>query len=163
MRIYWPRELSWDSTPVGKVQNGLQEKEMWPSTNRKSKGRKRTVYPRKCIVEPYVLSRQYREHWHDNVVAEHKLVTEGVGIKDLTPFAKFYVDGSDAHVFLDRLVAGRVPSKIGRASVVHALTPEGKVYAELTLTKVSQDRFMVVTGAGVEGHDLRYIQMVSRC
>ena len=88
------------------------------------------------------------------------MVTEGVGIKDLTPFAKFYVEGKDAHGFLDRLVAGRVPAAVGKASVAHALTPEGKIYSELTITRLSEGRFLVVTGANVEGHDLRHLQNV---
>ena len=46
--------------------------------------------------------------------------------------------------------------------MVHALTPAGKVYAELTLTGMSGGRFMVVTGSGVEGHDLRHMAEVAR-
>ena len=48
-----------------------------------------------------------------------------------------------------------------RTSVVHALTPSGKVYAELTLTGMAGGRFMAVTGSGVEGHDLRHMTEVA--
>ena len=49
-----------------------------------------------------------------------------------------------------------------RTSVVHALTHAGKVYAELTITGMAAGRFMVVTGSGVEGHDLRHMTEVAR-
>ena len=88
-------------------------------------------------------------------------MTSGVGLKDLTPFAKIRVRGPDAFAFLDRVVAGRVPKDAGRTTLAHALTPvEAKVYAEFTLTRVSNEEFMVVTGAGVEGHDLRHLEQV---
>jgi dimethylglycine dehydrogenase len=38
------------------------------------------------------------------------------------------------------------------------LTPSGKVYAELTVTHVDDDKFLVVTGSGSEGHDLQWLQ-----
>ena len=104
---------------------------------------------------------QCRTNWHEAVRREHEIVTSGVGLIDLTPFAKFIVEGDDARKYLDHLVAGTVP-KEGRTSVVHALTPSGKVYAELTLTGMSGGRFMVVTGSGVEGHDLRHMHEVAR-
>jgi len=103
----------------------------------------------------------YRTNWNDAVRREHEIVTSRVGLIDLTPFAKFIVKGVDARKYLDYLVAGTVP-KEGRTSVVHALTPAGKVYAELTLTGMSGGRFMVVTGSGVEGHDLRHMAEVAR-
>ena len=92
---------------------------------------------------------------------EHEIVTKGVGLIDLTPFAKLIVKGDDARKYLDYLVAGTVP-KEGRTSVVHALTHAGKVYAELTVTGMAGGRFMVVTGSGVEGHDLRHMTEVAR-
>ena len=52
---------------------------------------------------------------------EYKLVSEKVGIIDLTPFAKINVSGPDARPYLDYLLAGTVP-KIGRTSLAHALT-----------------------------------------
>ena len=42
---------------------------------------------------------------------EHEVVTNRVGIIDLTPFAKFMVGGSDARSYLDYLVAGTVPKE----------------------------------------------------
>ncbi len=58
---------------------------------------------------------------------EYECVMKGVGLKDLSTFAKFEVSGEQAEPFLDRVVAGGVPKTVGRATVAHALTHTGKV------------------------------------
>ncbi len=73
---------------------------------------------------------------------EHELVTTKVGLIDLTPFSKFIVKGADARRYLDYLVAGTVP-KEGRTSVAHALTKQGKVMAEFTLTSMDKGRWEI--------------------
>ena len=57
-----------------------------------------------------------RTNWHEAVRREHEIVTSGVGITDLTPFAKFIIKGEDARKYLDFLVAGTVP-KEGRGAI----------------------------------------------
>ena len=64
---------------------------------------------------------QCRTNWHQAVKQEHEIVTSGVGIIDLTPFAKFIVKGEDARKYLDHLVAGTVP-KEGRGAIQSILT-----------------------------------------
>ena len=83
-----------------------------------------------------------RTNHHSAVVREHGIVSNSVGLIDLTPFAKFHVEGPRAREFLDRVVAGTVP-KVGRTSIAHALTHKGKVYAEFTITGLAEDKFMV--------------------
>ena len=90
---------------------------------------------------------------------EHELVTNNVGILDITPFAKFIVKGNNARQYLDYVVAGTVP-KVGRTSLAHALTSSGKVMAEFTITGLDDGSFMVVTGSGSELHDLRHLEKI---
>ena len=92
------------------------------------------------------------------MLREHDLVCKGVGLIDLTPFAKIKVSGPKSREFLDFTVAGTVP-KQGRTSLAHALTEGGKVMAEWTITGDPQDldgktdadgeSFVIVTGSGV--------------
>ena len=93
------------------------------------------------------------------MIREHKVVSEKVGLIDLTPFAKFIVKGADSRAFLDHTVAGFVPNA-GKTNVVHALTKQAKVYAEFTVTGLpnQEEQFMIVTGSAVEGHDLRHLE-----
>ena len=101
----------------------------------------------------------FRTNYHEAMKREHELVTNKVGILDITPFSKFMVKGKNARKYLDYVVAGTVP-KAGRTSLAHALTPKGKVMAEFTITGLEDGSFMIVTGSGSELHDLRHLQKI---
>jgi len=102
-----------------------------------------------------------RTNWQREQDREYQLITNKVGVADLSGFGKFVVSGEGSRQFLDHLVAGTVP-RAGRTSLVHMLTPRGKVYAELTITAKQDGSFLAVTGGGSELHDLRYIQQIVR-
>ncbi|CAN8005617.1 unnamed protein product, partial [Ixodes hexagonus] len=95
-----------------------------------------------------------RANWFEPVRRECELVLENVGIIDLTPFAKLELTGKNVSLFLDRLLANKLP-KVNSTNISHMLTPKGKVYAEVTVTRLAQDKYFVVTGSGSELHDLR--------
>jgi len=84
------------------------------------------------------------------------MVMEKAGVIDLTPFGKLEVRGRDAGRLLDRLTANDLPG-VGRTVITHMLTERGRVYAELTITRLNDDVFFCITGAGSELHDLRYL------
>ncbi|XP_054715823.1 dimethylglycine dehydrogenase, mitochondrial-like [Uloborus diversus] len=99
----------------------------------------------------------HRTNWFQPVGRECALVMNKVGIIDLTPFAKIDVKGKDATSFLDRMLANKIP-KVGKTNISHLLTNSGKVYAELTVTRLSDDHFFLITGSGSEVHDLRWLK-----
>uniref|UniRef100_A0A8C2B943 Dimethylglycine dehydrogenase, mitochondrial n=1 Tax=Cyprinus carpio TaxID=7962 RepID=A0A8C2B943_CYPCA len=98
-----------------------------------------------------------RTNWFGPVGRECKLVMEGVGVIDLSPFGKFIVKGEDSHRLLDRLFANTLP-KVGQTNISHMLTPRGRVYAEVTVTQTAPGEFLLITGSGSELHDLRWIE-----
>ncbi|XP_042365923.1 dimethylglycine dehydrogenase, mitochondrial [Plectropomus leopardus] len=98
-----------------------------------------------------------RTNWFGPVGRECKLVMEKVGVIDLTPFGKFIVKGRDSHKLLDRLFANTMP-KVGLTNISHMLTPSGRVFAEVTITQLAPGEFLLITGSGSEGHDLRWIE-----
>ncbi|XP_071846025.1 dimethylglycine dehydrogenase, mitochondrial-like isoform X2 [Apostichopus japonicus] len=98
-----------------------------------------------------------RTNWHMPVGREYEMVMKTAGIMDLTPFAKYDIKGKDTVAFLDNLVANKLP-KVGYGAVCHMLTPRGRVYAEITLTRIAEDHFFCITGSGSELHDLRWIE-----
>ena len=83
---------------------------------------------------------------------------EKVGVIDLTPFSKFDVSGPGASDWLDNLVANKVPVKVGRMALCHALTPKGGIRSEFTITKIGEDRFYVVSAGAAERFDGEYLQ-----
>ncbi|XP_019632268.1 PREDICTED: dimethylglycine dehydrogenase, mitochondrial-like [Branchiostoma belcheri] len=99
-----------------------------------------------------------RTNWFYPVGRECELVLSKAGVIDLTPFGKFEVGGPDAARLLDYLFANNLPQQVGRTRVSHMLTPCGGVYAEMTVTRLGEDQFFLVTGSGSELHDLRWIE-----
>ncbi|XP_014680739.1 PREDICTED: dimethylglycine dehydrogenase, mitochondrial-like isoform X3 [Priapulus caudatus] len=97
-----------------------------------------------------------RPNWFKPVCREVEGVLNSVGIIDLTPFGKLRVTGRDAAKFLIYISANFLP-KVGSTTITHMLTPKGRVYAELTVTRFASDDFLCITGSGSELHDLRWM------
>ncbi|MBC6441509.1 MAG: FAD-dependent oxidoreductase [Rhodospirillales bacterium] len=87
---------------------------------------------------------------HDMIAAEVKAVREGVGIMDISAFTKIEVAGPDAEAFLDRLVANRLPRRIGGIALTHMLNRRGRIELELTVVRLAGDRFYLVCAAFFE-------------
>ena len=94
-----------------------------------------------------------RTNFFEPVREEVRAVRERVGLQDLTGFSKFEVRGPGTEAFLDRLVANRLPRKIGRMALAHVLTPTGGVRTEFTITRLADDRFYLISAAAAEAHD----------
>jgi len=86
-----------------------------------------------------------RSKWFEPVVAEAKNVAENVGLLDMTAFAKCRISGPGAEAFLDYLLANRLPKKIGRVGLCHALNTRGGVHSEFTLVREATDSFYLVS------------------
>ena len=99
-----------------------------------------------------------RSNYFEHVGNECRLMREKVGVIDLTPFTKFDVSGPGASDWLDNLVANKVPTKIGRMALCHALTPKGGIRSEFTITKIEEQRFYVVSAGAAERFDGDYLQ-----
>ncbi|MBS0377523.1 MAG: FAD-dependent oxidoreductase [Proteobacteria bacterium] len=99
-----------------------------------------------------------RSNYFPHVGREVQLMREQVGIIDLTPFTKHEVTGPGAEAWLDTLVANKVPAKIGRMALSHALTPRGGIRSEFTITKVADQHFYVVSAGAAERFDGDYLQ-----
>lgn len=92
------------------------------------------------------------------LVAEECLaVRERLGVLDLTGFAKYDVTGGDAGAFLNRLCANRMPSP-GGVVLAHLLSPGGRIGGELTVTRLADDRYYVLSAAGAELRDLDHLR-----
>ncbi len=98
-----------------------------------------------------------RTNYFEHVGNECRRMREKVGVIDLTPFTKHEVTGPGSEGWLDRLVANKVPTKIGRIALSHALTKKGGIRSEFTVTKLADDRFYVVSAGAGERHDSDYL------
>jgi dimethylglycine dehydrogenase len=94
-----------------------------------------------------------RSNWWDSVRGEALAVRERVGLMDLSTFSKFDVQGKDAHRYLDRICANKIPAKDGGIVLTHLLNENGFIESELTVTRLAPDHFYVLSAAVAQHHD----------
>jgi dimethylglycine dehydrogenase len=94
-----------------------------------------------------------RSNWWDAVKAECQAVRERVGLMDLSTFSKFDVKGAEAHAFLERICANRIPGKDGGIMLGHLLNENGFIESEITVTRLAADRFYVLSAAAAQLYD----------
>jgi len=99
-----------------------------------------------------------RQNWFDAVGVEHRHVREKVGIFDQSSFAKYEVSGPDALAALGRICANDVTKPVGRLTYTQLLNTRGGIEADLTVARLADDRFYIVTGTGFRTHDLAWIR-----
>ncbi|CAN5529099.1 FAD-dependent oxidoreductase [soil metagenome] len=95
-----------------------------------------------------------RSNWFEPVRQEALAVRERVGLMDISTFAKFEVRGRDAHAFLDRICANKIPGKDGGIILGHLLNENGFIESELTVTRLAADHFYVLSAAAAQLYDL---------
>ena len=99
-----------------------------------------------------------RQNWFDTVGAEHQQVRERVGVFDQTSFAKYEVHGKDAASALEWICANRVAREVGRLTYTQLLNTRGGIEADLTVARLAEDHFYIVTGTGFRTHDMAWIE-----
>src|SRR4051794_10725838 len=95
-----------------------------------------------------------RAPWFAQWRAEHETVRERVGLMDMSFMAKFQVTGAGAGAFLDRLSAGAADGDPGVITYTQWLNEEGRIEADLTVSKLDEDDFFVVASDTAHGHVL---------
>ncbi len=103
-----------------------------------------------------------RTNWFEPVGEECRAVAERVGVLDLSSFAKYEVTGSDAEALLSRLSANRIPRRDGGVALVHMLTSLGGIESEMTITRLAEGKYFVLSGAVAELHDLDWLTQAVR-
>ena len=98
-----------------------------------------------------------RSRAHDYIAGEVKAVREKVGIIEIANFAKHRFQGPGARVFLDRVMAGRIP-KPGRINLNPMLTPKGRLYGDLTVACLDEDEFLVLGSGAVQEMHRRWFE-----
>ena len=95
----------------------------------------------------------------DVVAAECRAVQERAGILDLSGFAKYDVSGPDAEAYLNRLCANKIPTRAGGITLTHVLTDKlGRIAGEMTITRMSDNHYYVLSAAGAELRDLDHLE-----
>jgi 4-methylaminobutanoate oxidase (formaldehyde-forming) len=96
--------------------------------------------------------------WFGRVGDEVTAVRSGAGIIDLTSFGKIDVRGPGAAALLQRVAANDVARSVGAIVYGPFLSPQGRLVADVTVTRLSDEHFRVVTGSGSVAGDIGWLR-----
>ncbi|WP_112324247.1 GcvT family protein [Oceanibium sediminis] len=98
-----------------------------------------------------------RQNWFDNAAREHQAVRERVGMYDMSSFGKIRVEGPDAEAFLNHVCGGDLSVPVGRIVYTQFLNHRGGIEADVTVTRLSETAYLVVTPAATRLADQTWL------
>jgi sarcosine dehydrogenase len=98
-----------------------------------------------------------RQNWFTAVGAEHHAARERVAIFDQSSFAKFRLQGADAVRALSWICANNIDTAVGSVVYTQMLNQHGGIECDLTVMRIAEDEFYLVTGTGFVTHDFNWI------
>ena len=90
-----------------------------------------------------------------HVKQECQAVRQGVGISDISGFAKYEITGSGAERWLSKMLTNKMP-KTGRLVLAPMLNPRGKLIGDFTVAKAGDGQFFVFGSGAAEKYHLRW-------
>ncbi len=99
-----------------------------------------------------------RHNWSPAIAAEHRAAREAAGLFDFTSFSKFEMEGPGALRTLQWLTDNQMDRPAGSVTYTQMLNPRGGIECDLTVTRLSPERFWIVTGSAFGVHDLDWIR-----
>lgn len=109
-------------------------------------------------VEPVAKYSWKRQNWFDFNAAEHRAAREDVILMDLTPMSKFLVQGRDAEKVLNYVCARDINFEVGRCVYTTWLNERGTIEADLTVTRLAEDQFQVVSSWSIHTHVFTWLK-----
>ena len=109
-------------------------------------------------VEPVYDYSYGRQNWFEHSAAEHRAVREGVALFDQSSFAKFRFEGRDTMAVLNRICANNIDVAPGRVVYTQWLNEHGGIEADLTVTRLTEHAFMIVSAAETEVRDFYWLK-----
>ncbi len=88
-----------------------------------------------------------RQNWFENSAREHMAVRENVGMYDMSSFGKIRVEGPDAEAYLNYVAGGDYAVPVGKIVYSQFLNSQGGIEADVTITRLSETAYLVVTPA----------------
>jgi glycine cleavage system aminomethyltransferase T len=108
-------------------------------------------------TEPRDIYSMGRQNWFVPAGEEHRAVRERVGVFDQSSFAKFEMTGKGAAEALSWICANDVAKPAGRLTYTQLLNSRGGIECDLTVARLADDHFYIVTGTGFRTHDFAWI------
>ncbi|MEM6679833.1 MAG: FAD-dependent oxidoreductase [Pseudomonadota bacterium] len=99
-----------------------------------------------------------RQNWFENSAEEHRAVRTGVGLYDMSSFGKLRVEGPDAEAFLNRVCGAQMAVAPGKIVYTQFLNVSGGIEADVTVTRLSETAYLVVTPAATRLADQTWLE-----
>jgi glycine cleavage system aminomethyltransferase T/glycine/D-amino acid oxidase-like deaminating enzyme len=99
-----------------------------------------------------------RQNWFEAVGREHKAVREAAVLFDQSSFAKFSLKGPDAAAAMSWIAANNTDRPVGALIYTQMLNEHGGIECDLTVARVAEDEYYIVTGTGFATHDFDWIR-----
>ena len=100
-----------------------------------------------------------RPPWFDRLAEEHRAFRERAGIIDMSSFGKIELHGPGALPLLERAAGNLIDRPVGSVVYTQLLEKDGGVAADVTITRLGEERFRVITGAGYVNSDMGWLKM----
>jgi len=99
-----------------------------------------------------------RQNWFSNSSREQKAIRENIGIYDMSSFGKIRVDGRDSERFLNRVTGANCTVSVGKIIYAQFLNFKGGIEADVTITRLSETSFLIVTPAATRLADQTWLR-----
>uniref|UniRef100_UPI002601A2E5 GcvT family protein n=1 Tax=uncultured Lentibacter sp. TaxID=1659309 RepID=UPI002601A2E5 len=99
-----------------------------------------------------------RQNWFENRAAEHRAIRENIGMYDMSSFGKLRVEGSGAEAFLNRVCGANMSVPAGKIVYTQFLNSKGGIEADVTVTRLSETAYLVVTPAATRLADETWLR-----
>jgi len=109
-------------------------------------------------MEPVDVYSYGRQNWFEVVGQEHQACRDSAVVFDQSSFAKFEIKGPDAERLLSWLCANDVSKPAGALTYTQMLNDKGGIETDLTVARLAEDHFYLVTGTGFRQHDYSWIE-----
>jgi len=98
-------------------------------------------------------------NWSRAIGYEHLKTRESAGLFDETSFNKFQVRGPGALAFLNRICTNQIDKALGSVVYTQCLNPRGGIECDFTVTRLAEDRFLIITGTAFGQHDSSWLRL----
>ena len=100
-----------------------------------------------------------RPPYFDLVGSEVQAARERVALFDMTSFGKIRLRGSGALALLQKLAANNLDKPVGSVTYTQFLNPKGGIESDVTVTRLKDDEFRIISGTSFVSNDSGWIQL----
>ena len=108
--------------------------------------------------EPKDIYSHHWPNWYEHTAQECRAARTGVVMLDQSSFGKTLIQGNDACSFLQQLCAGDVDVPEGKLIYTQMLNHRGGIEADITVDRLAEDRYMIVSSADTHSRDLAWVE-----